>query len=170
MIASSAPPSLSTERLSLRPHVIEDFPVYAALMQSDRAIHMGGPFDLQQAWQWFASDVAQWPLRGCGALAVTEKATGRLVGQVVLNDLPHFPERELGWMAFEEGRGYLTEAAGRMRRLAFDDLGWPTLVSYVHPANARSIALAERLGARLDPAAQGPDPEDLVYRHPKGSA
>nr|WP_256447674.1 GNAT family N-acetyltransferase [Paracoccus marinaquae] len=160
---------MTTDRLTLRPHCMDDFGPYAALMQSDRAVHMGGPFDLERAWQWFASDVAQWPLKGCGALAVTETATGRLVGQVVLNDLPHFPERELGRMAFAEGRGYLTEAAARLRDYALGDLGWPTLVSYVDPDNRRSAALAERLGARLDGTAGRPDPADLVHRHHKGA-
>lgn len=146
---------------------MEDFGPYAALMQSPRAIHMGGPFNLERAWQWFASDVAQWPLKGCGALAVTETETGRLVGQVVLNDLPHFPEPELGWMAFEEGRGYLTEAAACLRDYAFTSLGWPTLVSYVAPANHRSVELAWRLGAQPDDSAPRPAPDDLVYRHHK---
>ncbi|TRW97567.1 GNAT family N-acetyltransferase [Paracoccus sp. M683] len=158
-------PLLTTDRLTLRPHVMADFDAYAELMQSNRAIHMGGPFDLAQSWQWFASDVAQWPLKGCGALAVTETATGRLVGQVILNDLPHFPERELGWMAFAPGHGYLTEAAARLRDYAFVDLGWSSLVSYIAPDNDRSIALARRLGARPDSTAAGPDPADLVFRH-----
>ena len=38
-------------------------------------------------------------------------------------------------------------------------------VSYIDPGNARSIALAERLGARPDPDAPRADPDDLVYRH-----
>ncbi|AUH65821.1 GNAT family N-acetyltransferase [Paracoccus zhejiangensis] len=158
-------PTLTTGRLTLRPHDMTDFPAYSAVMQSDRAIHMGGPYDLAHAWMWFASDVAQWPLKGCGALAVTETATGRLVGQVILNDLPHYPEREIGWLAFDEGQGYLTEAAARLRDYAFDDLGWPTLVSYIDADNSRSIALARRLGAQLDAAAARPGPEDLVFRH-----
>lgn len=166
----TAAPTLTTKRLTLRPHVMADFDAYAGLMQSDRAVHMGGPFDLQHAWMWFASDIAQWPLKGCGALAVTETATNRLVGQVILNDLPHFPERELGWMAFDQGHGYLTEAAVRLRDYAFADLGWPTLVSYVAPANDRSIALAERLGARQDRTADRPDPEDLVFRYERAAA
>lgn len=49
------------------------------------------------------------------------------------------------------------------------DQGIKTLVSYIDPANARSIALAERLGARHDPDAplpEGETPEEtIVYRH-----
>ncbi len=48
-----------------------------------------------------------------------------------------------------------------MRALRLDGL-----VSYVHPENHRSAAVAERLGATLDPDAPKQDPGDLVYRHP----
>ena len=60
-----------------------------------------------------------------------------------------------------------SEAARALRDWAYATQGWTTLVSHVHPENARSIRLAERLGARLDPSA--PHPEDdpcIVYRHP----
>ena len=76
---------------------------------------------------------------------------------------------EIGWMVLPEaeGRGIAAEAARALRDWAYATQGWTTLVSHVHPENARSIRLAERLGARLDPSA--PHPEDdpcLVYRHP----
>ena len=165
-------PTLETARLRLRPHQWADFPAYLAVMQSERARFMGGPMSLKQAWFCFASDVAQWPLRGCGALAVTLREGGEMVGQVALNDIPHFPERELGWMALEahEGHGYLTEAARALRDFAVRMLGWQTLVNYISAGNTRSARLAERLGAVLDPAAARLDPDDLVYRHPMGAA
>ena len=160
-------PTLRTQRLVLRPHGAEDFETYAALMASERARHMGGPMDRQAAWRWFASDVAQWALFGHGALAVTLSGTGALAGQVVLNRLPHFPEVELGWMAFEghEGQGLLFEAAAAFRAWALRVVRPPSLVSYVGAANARSIALARRLGAVRHDAAPRPEPGDLVFRH-----
>jgi RimJ/RimL family protein N-acetyltransferase len=39
------------------------------------------------------------------------------------------------------------------------------LVSYVHPENLASAAIADRLGAILDPNAFKPGPSALVYRH-----
>ncbi len=57
----------------------------------------------------------------------------------------------------------------RLRRHAYEDLGWETAVSYIDPANARSIALAERLGCTRDDAADRVHPDDLVYRHPSPS-
>ena len=83
-----------------------------------------------------------------------------------------WPETEIGWIMFEggEGKGYAFEAAEAARTHVFETLGWDTAVSYIDPHNARSIALAERLGAVRDDSAERPHPDDLVYRHPKPEA
>lgn len=160
-------PTLRTERLILRVPIMADFPAYAALLASPRSVHMGGPFDTRAAWGWFCHDVAIWQLFGHGALMADLATTGECVGQVGINHGPLFPEKELGWMVHEghEGKGYATEAARVLRDWAFATLGLPTLVSYIDPGNRRSAAVAERLGAVLDPTAQRQDPDDLVYRH-----
>lgn len=160
-------PALTTERLTLRAPVIGDFEAYAALMGSPRSRGMGGPFDRRATWGIFCHDVALWPLFGHGALMIDLKATGLCIGQVGINAGPLFPEKELGWLLYDghEGRGYVTEAARAMRDWAFGTLGLASLVSYVDPANSRSCAVAERLGAVLDPDAPRQDPADLVFRH-----
>lgn len=160
-------PTLRTRRLTLRAPVMEDLPAYAALMASPRAVHMGGPFDMRAAWGWFCHDVALWRLFGHGALMVDLTASGACVGQVGINHGPLFPEKELGWQVYAgyEGQGYATEAAAALRDWAFGVLGLPSLVSYIDPGNIRSAAVAERLGAVLDPTAPRQDPDDLVYRH-----
>jgi len=160
-------PTLTTERLTLRAPVFADYPAYERLMASPRSVHMGGPFDTRVAWGMFASDVAMWQLFGHGALMIDLIETSECVGQVGINHGPLFPEKELGWLVYEghESKGYALEAAGALRDWAFAVLQLPTLVSYVDPANTRSIAVAERLGAVLDPDARNQDPEDLVFRH-----
>lgn len=75
-------PTLRTERLVLRPPVISDFPEYAALMASERAVFMGGPFDERAAWGMFSSDVAMWPLYGHGALMIDVASTGNALGRL----------------------------------------------------------------------------------------
>jgi RimJ/RimL family protein N-acetyltransferase len=163
----SSIPTLKTERLTLRAPVVDDFPAYAALMASSRAAGMGGPFDTRAAWGIFCHDVALWQLFGHGGLMIDLGSTGACVGQVGINHGPLFPEKELGWQLYEdcEGKGYATEAARALRDWAFGTLGLRTLVSYIDPGNTRSAAVAERLGAVLDPAAAKQDPGDLVYRH-----
>jgi len=65
-----------------------------------------------------------------------------------------------------EGRGYATQAARALRDWATAAGGMRALVSYIHPENGRSVAVAERLGATRDDTAPRQDPDDLVYRHP----
>ena len=162
---TSTPPILKTERLVLRAPRMTDFEDYSALMQSERAVHMGGPFDREGAWYAFCHDTAQWLLMGHGALMV--EADGQTVGQVAINFGPLFPEHELGWLVYAgaEGKGYALEAAQCLKDWGRETLGLPSLVSYVDHNNHRSRRLAERLGAVLDADAARPDPDDLVYRH-----
>ncbi|MBS8226577.1 GNAT family N-acetyltransferase [Vannielia litorea] len=168
----STAPTLTTERLRLRPYRIEDFEPLAALMASDWSVHMGGPFGRQESWAYFASEAANWALRGHGGWSV-ETEDGTLAGQVSLNRMAHWPEVELGWTVWPafEGKGIAFEAATAARNWAFGSGGLETLVSYIAPGNARSIALAERLGATHDAAAPLPDgetpDETHVYRHPR---
>ncbi len=160
-------PTLETDRLRLRPPRLSDFADYAELMGSARATFMGGPFDARAAWGMFSHDVACWELFGHGGLMIDLRASGECVGQVGINGGPLFPEPELGWLLYEgrEGHGYATEAAAALREWALAATKLETLVSYFDPSNARSIAVALRLGAVPDPDAPRQDPDDVVYRH-----
>lgn len=160
-------PTIVTERLVLRAPRLEDFAGYARTLVSDRAQFIGGPYTKARAWREFAPEVGSWALLGFGYWTVEERRSAAFVGSVGLSHPVDYLERELGWVidADFEGRGYAFEAAAAARDHAFIELGWSTLVSYIDPANARSIALAERLGAERDGAAQKPAAETLVYRH-----
>ena len=165
-------PTIETQRLILRPHQIADFEAYAEIFASDRAQYMNGPLSRRAAWDYFASDVAQWALFGFGSWAITTQTDDRMLGQVVLQKPDHYPEVELGWMILPEGegKGYVYEAALAARDFAFETCGLETLVSYIDRANTRSIALATRLGAAQDETAPLPDGETrtdtAVFRHP----
>jgi RimJ/RimL family protein N-acetyltransferase len=168
----TAAPRLETERLVLRAHRMDDFEPFAAFFASDAARYVGGPLPLRRSWHGFAGDVGAWDLLGFGAWAIEEKATGAFAGQIGLNNPPHYPEREIGWILMPgfEGRGYATEAALAARAFAYGTLGWTTAVSYIHPDNARSIALARRIGCTEDRDATPLFPWDLVFRHPAPEA
>lgn len=165
----AAIPTITTERLTLRAPTLADFEPLAALLASPRALGVGGPYSRFAAWGLFCHDLACWQLFDHGALMIDLSASGECVGQIGINHGPLFPEKELGWMLYEghEGHGYAAEAAAAMRDWAFAERGFDTLVSYCDPANTRSIAVARRLGAVLDPDAPRQDPEDLVFRHPR---
>ncbi len=164
----TAVPTLRTPRLILRAPRVEDFEGYAAFFASERAVWEDGPLPRSQAWSEFAAAAGAWVLRGFGPLSMTDRASGRYLGEVGLYQPAHYPEPEIGWIvvAEAEGKGLAQEAARALRAWAYRRLGLRTLVSYIAAGNARSIRLAERLGAVADPLAPSCDPGATVWRHP----
>jgi RimJ/RimL family protein N-acetyltransferase len=162
-------PVLTTERLTLRAPVLADFEPYAAFFASPRSGFEDGPKSRGEAWKEFASVTGQWMLKGYGALSIVDRATGDYLGETGIFHPAGYPEPEVGWMVVPEaeGRGIASEAALAVRAWAYAGLGLGTLVSYIADGNVRSIRVAERLGAVLDPAAPRPELDPcLVYRHP----
>ncbi len=163
-------PTITTPRLTLRAAKLEEFDSFAAFLASEHSRYMDGPVSRDRAWNWFTGDIAGWTLQGHGGLMIEH--AGVVIGQVAISQPPWFPEVELGWLIYPAhmGRGYATEAAAALRDWAWEHTRIPTLVSYIAPNNAASRALAEKLGAVIDPTAARPDgegPEDcVVYRHP----
>ncbi len=167
------PPTLETDRLHLRVPTGDDWPVMRDFFMSDRAEHVGAPYSEGKAWRHFGTEVGHWLILGFGMWAVTDKGTGELYGLVGPWCPADWPENEVGWVITEaaEGKGIAFEAATAVVLDCFDRLGWDTAVSYIDADNTRSIDLAERLGAVLDPDAPQPKPDKpcLVYRHPRPS-
>ena len=162
-------PTLTTGRLTLRAPCPEDFPALRAFYASDRARFVGGPKTAEGAWRQLATEIGHWALRGYGRWIVVERASGRACGLVGLWNPEGWPEPEIGWDLFAgfEGRGYATEAAAAARRHAYGALGWTTAISLVHPDNAASARVAERLGARPEGPVTHPTFGRLtVFRHP----
>ncbi len=165
-------PVLETDRLILRAPRMADYPTWEAFFASDRAKFIGGPSDRRTAWRAFAHVVGMWALKGFGSFVFTLKGSDSPLGMAGPWYPEDWPEPEIGWTiwaAETEGRGLAFEAAKAARDFAFRELGWITAVSYIDEGNDRSVALAERLGARLDNEAIKPDEDEppvLVYRHP----
>ena len=166
---AAAIPELGTQRLRLRAPRIGDFAAYAGIATTERGVHIGGPMTREEAWLDFVQLVAGWTLRGHGVWSVERRADGALVGFVLIGLEPGDLEPELGFLfvAGAEGHGYAREAAAAARDFAHGALGWDTIVSYIAPENARSIRLAERLGARREARTEG---GALVFRHGRGGA
>lgn len=163
-------PTLMTDRLILRAPQAGDFgPVAAFFADADRSRGFGGPQTRTEAWRWFASLIGHWALRGFGFWMVETREGGETVGMVGLWEPEGWPEPELGWVMFAngEGRGYAHEAALAARDHAYRHMGFVTLSSNILPGNARSVALAERLGAvKEGEYCNVTHGTEMVYRHP----
>jgi RimJ/RimL family protein N-acetyltransferase len=171
--ALSGTPVLVTERLVLRAPGPQDWPAAHAFFASPRStfIRDGVEMDDSKCWRAFCHLIGTWVARGYGSFVITEQGNDRALGLTGPWHPIEWPEREIGWTIWAddaEGKGIAFEAASAARDHAFRDLGWQTAVSYIHPDNARSIALAERLGGVLDPDAPrfSDRGNDLIYRHP----
>lgn len=160
-------PTISTTRLTLRHHVLEDFEPMATHFATDWAQYMDGPVSRDKLWAWLGAEIMSWQWLGFGSWAIDVTETGDFIGQVGINNPPRFAETEIGWCIFPDaqGKGYAAEAARAARDWAFDTKGMATLVSYIDAPNTASIRLAERLGAVRDDQAARPSAADLVYRH-----
>lgn len=162
-------PTLTTERLNLRAPKMSDFDTYAAFRESDRALGLGGPYTRTQSFDQLCEVLGHWALRGFGRWMVADKKTDQPLGVVGVFHPEDWPEPEIAWTVFAqaEGRGIAAEAAIAARAYAYGTLGWTTVMSLITPDNARSIKLAERIGAKFESIYAHPTIGDMhLYRHP----
>ena len=142
-----------TERLVLRAPGEADLDAYAAIVADPEVMrHVGqnAPLDRGRAWRELAMFRGGWALHGFGQWFVERRADGVLLGRAGLWRPPDWPGIEVGWTLGREhwGRGYATEAARASAASAREALGVAHLVSLIHPDNAASIRVAEKLGFR----------------------
>jgi RimJ/RimL family protein N-acetyltransferase len=142
---------IETQRLLLRRFAAADVDDFVAL-QADpevrRYIQLAQPFGREQAAERVENDEAEWQERGRRMLAIEERAGGRFLGRVTLHHWAQFGETEIGWALRGDarGRGFATEAARAFADWGFRNLDVPYLTAMIRPDNARSIAVAARLG------------------------
>lgn len=162
--------TIETQRLILRVPSAKDVGALIGFYSSERSAMAGGNASYSEAATRAYSVLGHWIHRGYGLFAVTRKGNDTALGMVGPYFPPGRPETEVGWLLFEgaEGNGYATEAAKAAIGYSRDVLGWPEIVHYIDTENKRSIAVAKRLGARLDPNAPQPKPDRpcLVFRQP----
>jgi len=159
-------PEIETARLVLRLPRIGDWHILEPIWTTDRGIHIGGPMDPEDAWLDFNQCVAGWILRGHGALTITDKETGDVLGLAILGHEFGDPDPELGWLVTEaaEGKGYATESATALRDIGRRLYG-KRLASYIADGNTASTRVAEKLGGRKD-GTHPLDAEVAIYRYP----
>ena len=146
-------PTVTTERLVLRPFVEADLDAWAEIVADEETTEfIGGTKSREEAWRQIAMYLGHWTLRGYGQWAVEVKRTGRVIGRAGAWFPEGWPELEIGWTLARDvwGEGYATEAGQAAMAWAFESLGLERVASVVDVDNARSRAVAVRLGMSLD--------------------
>jgi RimJ/RimL family protein N-acetyltransferase len=155
---TSAVPVIETSRLILRGHRLEDFDAHAALWANPVVTHFigGVPQTREQAWVRLLRHMGMWQAMGFGFWAVTDRQTGRLLGEAGFHDLKRdlTPSLEgtleTGWGFVPDvhGRGIATEAVAAI--VAWGETNRPgmRMTCLIDPANAASLRVAEKTGFR----------------------
>jgi RimJ/RimL family protein N-acetyltransferase len=162
-------PDVHTDRLLLRQLGQEDLEAYAEMCADPevmRYIADGAPLTRELAWRNMATMLGHWQLRGYGVWAAVERTTGTLVGRIGCWNPEGWPGFEIGWMLRRAywGQGYATEGARAALQFAFEELNQPQIISLIHPLNAASMGVAQRLGERLSGTVEVFGKPASVYR------
>ncbi|PIE14160.1 MAG: GNAT family N-acetyltransferase [Rhodobacterales bacterium] len=165
-------PVLETERLILRGPREEDFEAFAAFGASERSKFVGGPYPRIRSWGGFLATYGHWALRGYGMWMVEDRQSCQTAGRIGMIYNDGWDEPELGWHIYDgfEGKGLAFEGAQAARRYAATHQGLNGVISYIEPANTRSLALARRLGATFEREGHVVGHPCHIYRHPKAEA
>lgn len=172
----SAIPVLQTQRLTLRGHTVADFDACAA-MWGDPLVtrHIGGrPSTPEEVWARLLRYAGLWPLLGYGYWAVTERESGRYVGDVGMADFrrditPPLDAPEVGWVLapWAHGRGFATEAVAAALSWSDAHLPAPRTVCLIAPENAVSVRVGEKAGFHLSGHATYKESDTLVLHRPR---
>ena len=149
-------PQIHTDRLLFRGHRLEDFEDCAALWGDPEVTrYIGGrPFTREEVWTRLLRYVGHWSLMGFGFWAITEKSSGRFVGEVgfaefkrdIQPSIEGYPEG--GWVLakWAHGQGLATEAVRAATAWADAHLGSQRTVCMIIPENAASLRVASKCG------------------------
>ena len=164
-------PTLTTERLVLRPFVREDLADLAAVHAEPSFwwYPLRGPMSETDTAEFLDRVIGRYESDGFGVEALTERASGTLIGWAGLA-VPHFlpeilPAVEVGWRLSGpyRGRGLATEAGGAAIDWGFREAGLDRIVSIYEPENEPSGRVMEHLGFTYSrTAATSPGGETVV--------
>lgn len=162
-------PTLDAGDVSLRAVRESDLDAIAAFYATERSHFVGGPLDRIASWRVISASLGHWALRGYGYWQIEDKASGQPAGACGFIFREGWDEPELGWQVWDgfEGRGIAFQAVQAARAHGARHFGLDGVISYIDPRNARSIKLAERLGASFERETVFFDKPCRVYRHPK---
>lgn len=148
-----APCTIETDRLILRPYERGDADAFVALV-CDPVVNRfvgGGPDEPQPAREMFGRIFGIYDAHTWGIWAITERASGQLIGSAEIKPRREGPyegdwEIVFIFVASAWGRGYGTEVARRLVDFGFQVLGVPRVIATVDYENAASIHVLTKAG------------------------
>lgn len=152
-------PILETDRLILRGHTIDDFPMSAAMWGDPRVTERisGRAFTPEECWARLLRYAGLWGLLGLGYWVITRKSDGAFVGESGFAKFhraipsPHARLPEIGWVvapAFQ-GQGYASEAVQAITAWGDRAFSGSRTFCIIDPEHAASIRIAARAGYAL---------------------
>jgi RimJ/RimL family protein N-acetyltransferase len=145
-------PTLQTKRLELRGWTAADIGPYTEMAaHPDMSRYTGSPASQGAVWRMFAFQIGHWALNGFGMWLAHDRVTGEFVGRAGLYEEYGWPGLEVAWTIRRNrwGEGLATEGGAAALEFAFDVVGRDRVISIIHPENAASVRVAEKLGLRL---------------------
>lgn len=144
--------TIETERLILRPFTLDDAEAWLPLITLPEIIRYTGDIPvstLDEAREILRTrPLRDYAVHGYGRMAVIEKCSGRLVGFSGLKYLEDLGEVDVGYRFLPDcwGKGYATESARALMAQGVREHGAKRIVGMVHPENAASGRVLEKLG------------------------
>jgi RimJ/RimL family protein N-acetyltransferase len=149
-------PTLETERLILRSFVENDAPRISELAGdaeiSDTTLRIPHPYTSEMAAEWIGTHETIREKGRALFYAIDLKSSGGLIGSTGIDiDLPH-SRAEIGYWIGKEfwGRGYATEAAGRLLEYVFAVLKLHRATAHHFARNPGSGRVLEKLGMKRE--------------------
>jgi RimJ/RimL family protein N-acetyltransferase len=153
---AGAQPTLTTDRLTLRPFVADDaFDVerLAGMREiADTTLNIPYPYPHGGAADWIALHAPAWSEGTNVTFAIVSTETGKLVGAISLMIKREHRRAELGyWIAVHSwNSGYATEASQRVIQFGFEVLGLHRIEARHFLRNPASGKVMTNLGMQLE--------------------
>lgn len=169
--------TLTTDRLTMTPHGLADFPELVRLWSDPQVVRFlgGAPHAEEDIWARLLRYAGSWALLGFGFWAVRTTVDGAYIGDVGFlegrrSGVHGFDgDPEIGWSLHvaAQGKGYASEAVkGALQWGAAHFEGrFNRAVAMIHPDNAASVAVAARCNFRHFAVARYKDAPTGLWEH-----
>jgi len=145
------PPQVETERLLLRPLMLDDAPSLATILSDPVAMRWyPNTLNEKEIRTWIERQLSRYERDGLGPYACVWRDTNEFAGQcgLSLQELDGGLVEEIGYLTVPAfwGRGVAAEAAAFWRDFGFGEIGLKTICSLINVHNTPSQRVAEKIG------------------------